>query len=181
MEIYISRRIPLFYKIVYYICMPKITTAPIHKARCLFLAIGLFGICICSAFGVQGVVPYSKVLKDALDVAATHPHWVVAQGAGNSMAPYYDAHTLLLVEKVPYTQLSPGMIAVYKDADGQFVGHSLLALSEEGWVAKGFNNSETDPSLVTASNFVGVIFGTLQHEGTNSPSSNLITVHGKHY
>lgn len=144
------------------------------------MIISLFMASISPVFGVQGVVPYPKVLKDALNVAAIHSNWMVAQGAGDSMAPYYDNNTLLLIDKTPFTELQPGMIAVYSDEEGQIVGHSLTQQTNEGWTAQGYNNSSADPALVTQDNLIGIIFGTLKFAGSPEPS-NLQIVHGKTY
>ncbi len=102
---------------------------------------------------------YQKALNDAAKVAAMNDSWTVMRGAGNSMLPLYGENSVLVVEKASFSQLSTGMVAVYKDSEGSLVAHTLTAKADSGWIAKGINNKSQDPEKVSAENFVGVVFG----------------------
>ncbi len=104
-------------------------------------------------------IPYQKALNDAVKVAAMKNTWTVMRGAGDSMVPLYGENSVLVVEKASFTELTAGMVAVYKDSEGSLVAHSLTAKTGSGWIAKGLNNRSQDPERVSAENFVGVVFG----------------------
>lgn len=117
-------------------------------------------------------VSYRQALADAERVASLHPDWIVMRTAGDSMAPHYNDNAILLVAKADFNSLRPGMIAVYRDAEGDLVGHPLVTLNENGWVAKGPNNGISDPTLVTPENFLGVVFGVFHSAGADARIGN---------
>lgn len=84
------------------------------------------------------------------------------------MAPYYGEGSVLLVDRAPYNKLRAGMMVVFRDADGDTVGHWLVRQENGGWVTQGVNNVELDPELLTEANYQGVIFGVLNSRGADA-------------
>ena len=109
------------------------------------------------------------------------------RGSGSSMLPYYGENSVLIVETASYNNLQLGMSVVYRDSNGDLVGHLLQGKSGDDWYARGFNNKKQDPQLITERNYVGVIFGILSGnssgERANGYSSNAKypIVNGKKY
>ncbi|MGE9297261.1 MAG: hypothetical protein ACQKBV_13340 [Puniceicoccales bacterium] len=113
-------------------------------------------------------VSLSKAISDAEKVAQSNPNWCVMLADGFSMAPHYGANSVLIIDQTNFRQLEAGMIVVYRDQEGDLVGHQLLARTADGWTAQGVNNPGEDPELVTPSNFRGVIFGVLNTRGADA-------------
>ena len=104
-------------------------------------------------------ISFGQAVVDAQKVAAMEENWVVMRAKGNSMAPHFTEHALLLVDKAPYSALKKGMIAVYKGEEGEMISHLVTEQTPQGWKAQGANNFREDPNKVTADNFVGIVFG----------------------
>ncbi|MEO0796263.1 MAG: hypothetical protein AAFX93_13930 [Verrucomicrobiota bacterium] len=130
-------------------------------------------------------VTLKQAINDALAAAEYRDHWMVMVGDGTSMDPYYGGGSVLLVSKTNYRCLKPGMMAVFRDREGDLVGHWLIEKVEGGWVSQGVNNGSADSTLVTERSYVGVIFGVLNSAGPDAEgiayarSNNLPTVIGK--
>ncbi len=130
-------------------------------------------------------VSYQKAFDDAVKVAAMKNSWTVMRGAGNSMAPLYGDNSVLVVEKASFTQLSLGMVAVYRDSEGSLVAHTVTAKTDSGWVAQGLNNRGEDPERISKKNFVGVVFGVFnasqdwQQSKTRPTTEQIPVVYGK--
>ena len=130
-------------------------------------------------------ISYQKALNDAVKVAAMKNTWTVMRGAGDSMIPLYGENSVLVVEKASFTQLSAGMVVVYKDSEGTLVAHPLTAKAGSDWVARGINNQSQDPERVSAENFVGVVFGVFnasqsgQESGVQISAQEIPVVYGK--
>ena len=109
------------------------------------------------------------------------------RGSGKSMLPYYGDNSVLIIETASYNKLKMGMSVVYRDSNGDLVGHLLQVKFGNDWYARGFNNKKQDPQVVTERNYVGVIFGILSGnsstEGISGQRSNTNypIVHGKKY
>jgi len=110
-------------------------------------------------------VPLEKAIEDATQVARNDPAWQVMLADGVSMAPYYSDNSVVIVDRPSFAELQAGMIVVYRDSEGDLVGHHLVQRTEAGWVSRGSNNGSPDPHPVTAQNYVGVIFGVLNTRG----------------
>lgn len=117
--------------------------------------------------GQNSPVSYRRALADAERVASLNPDWMVMRTAGNSMTPHYGDNAVLVVSKINYRSLRPGMIVVYRDQAGDLVGHTLVAMNADGWIARGQNNRINDPHPVTPENLVGVIFGVFHSAGAD--------------
>ncbi len=94
--------------------------------------------------------------------------WQVMIGAGESMAPLFGSHSVLVVDSAPFETLRTGMIAIYRDRSGDLVGHSLKHKDGPGWVAQGFNNWKSDSERVNDSNYVRIVFGVFSATATPS-------------
>ncbi len=113
------------------------------------------------------------------------------RGSGKSMLPYYGDNSVLIIETASYNKLKMGMSVVYRDNNGDLVGHLLQVKFGNDWYVRGFNNKKQDPQVVTERNYVGVIFGILSGnsgtEGTTEgisgqrSNTNYPIVHGKKY
>lgn len=106
-------------------------------------------------------VAIDDAVADGVTVAAMNPAWEVMIGAGKSMAPHYGEGSVLVVDRMPFEQLRPGMMVVFQDRDGDWVGHWLVSRDESGWRTQGANNGSMDPDTLTPERYRGVIFGVL--------------------
>jgi signal peptidase I len=138
-------------------------------AAALVLALGTLAPGRALALAPSSDVPLADALVEARAVAALNPHWEVLAVQGSSMEPQFGDSSLLLVGAATFDDLRPGMVVVYRDATGDWVAHRLIQRTADGWVAKGYNNANNDPGLVTAKNLRGVVFG-LVHYQTNAAS-----------
>jgi len=109
-------------------------------------------------------VPFTQALADAHQVTSLNSGWTVYVSHGESMLPQIDHNSLLLVDKASFDKLAVGMLVVYRDASGDLVSHRLIQCTSAGWVAKGLNNTQEDPSLVTRDNLQGVVFGVMHYQ-----------------
>jgi hypothetical protein len=133
----------------------------------LLLALALAG---CSSPVAQTLptpsanVPRQEAWHDAELLATREPGREVLVGAGDSMAPVYGDGTVLVVRPVSFDQLRAGMTVVYLDSEGRRIAHRLVSREEHGWQARGLNNTDPDPELVTAQNLIGEVYASLAHE-----------------
>lgn len=131
-------------------------------------------------------VSYRDALSDASSIAQLNTNWNVMRCSGASMEPFYSSDSILVVDKVKVADLRIGMIAVYRDADGDLVAHKVIeANSSQAW-AKGVNNTHRDPTPITADNLSGVVFTVLHTSGQSSAGdmamvNSLPIVFGKTY
>lgn len=132
-------------------------------------------------------VPYAQALQDAQSIARQNPNWEVARCQGFSMSPFFTERSLLLVKKIPFEKLRPGMVAVYTDSAGDIVAHKVTARAGEGWHCQAFQNKITDPTPVSSANFRGIVFGVLNANSGPDPDQvarmdrQIIAVMGKTY
>ena len=90
---------------------------------------------------------------------------IFAVKATGSMRPLFDGNCLLLTEPAPYKELAIGDIVVFRHArTGAHIVHRILEVRSGGYWTKGDHNDRMDDELVTASNYVGRIYGILYTE-----------------
>ncbi len=106
-------------------------------------------------------ISFRQAVHDALEIASMNSNWEVMRGVGESMLPFFGNRSLLLVDRTSFSSLKVGMIAVYRDSDGDLVAHQIYSQEEGGFSAKGFNNSRSDSDLLTGENFLGTVFGVV--------------------
>lgn len=158
------------------------TSPCITKATYLCIVFLLINTLSLFATEIPSPVKFQKALQDAQYIASMNPNWTVMEAEGDSMSPHYGSNALLVIEKTEFKDLSPGMIAIYKDKDGDYVGHIILEKTPDGYIAQGYNNTNKDPQLVRADNLVGTLFATLYYAPYSRNSIvHLPIVYGKTY
>ena len=105
-------------------------------------------------------------LSDARELAGSRPDLKVMRVEGTSMLPYFGNGAVLVVKTLPSEKLRAGMVVVYKNRFNETVAHRLEAsASTEGWIARGYNNRESDSTAVTKDNLLGVVYATFHSDG----------------
>jgi len=100
--------------------------------------------------------------KDAEAVAAMGEGRMTVIGAGDSMLPVYGEGTVLVLSKIDFAALQPGMQVAYMNNGGREVVHVLVSYesSANGWRVRGLNNETEDGALVTPYNLIGVVYAS---------------------
>lgn len=102
--------------------------------------------------------------RDAEALAALDPNRLTVIGAGASMRPVYGENTVLVLQKIPYESLTPGMNVAYRNEAGRVVLHRLVAKDPAGWRAAGLNNPVEDAERVTPENVLGIVYASFANE-----------------
>lgn len=142
------------------------------------VALGLLGAAQANA--KWGVSP-EQALHDARRIIAAHADWSIYRGDGVSMAPRFDETHILIVEKASVEALKPGMVALFHDAAGDLVAHTVIACDGAGIVTRGLNNDRQDPHPISGRAVVGVLVGTLAAHSPIPEAFALPTALGKSY
>ena len=95
--------------------------------------------------------------RTAEELAAGTSDCEVLVGSGDSMLPLYPDRTLLVVRRVPMSELRRGMTVVFIGDRGRPVAHALLEKTPSGWIARGLANASADRTLVRAQNYLGAV------------------------
>lgn len=162
--------------------MKALLHIPQFKNVAALLFITLLTVSAQAAIKPRADVTLSEAYAEAQQVAAMDADWYVTAADGRSMAPFYDADSVLVVDRAPFAELKSGMIVVYRDSDGDLVGHRLVAKEGSNWVARGIQNGGNDPYLVTPANYEGVVFGIFYSNGQDkSALASVDRVVGKTY
>lgn len=98
--------------------------------------------------------------RDAEQVASHDGDRVTVIGSGESMRPIYGENTVLVLTKINYADLKPGMQVAYVNEAGRRVVHVLLQPDERGWRVQGLNNANEDRERVTRYNLIGVVYAS---------------------
>lgn len=85
-------------------------------------------------------------------------------GTGDSMAPVYGESTILVISRLAFEELQPGMTVAYSNLHGHRVVHQLLVKDRLGWRIQGFNNEVEDNERVTRENLIGVVYASLAYD-----------------
>jgi len=102
--------------------------------------------------------------KDAELIASLGEGRVEVVGTGDSMAPVYGDSTILVISRIPFEELQPGMTVAYGNLRGHRVVHQLLTKDRLGWRIQGFNNETEDKERVTRENLIGVVYASLAYD-----------------
>jgi hypothetical protein len=86
-------------------------------------------------------------------------------GSGESMLPVYGENTVLVITKIDYARLQPGMQVAYMSRGGAQVVHVLIQKEDGGWRVKGLNNEVEDYDRVTPSDLIGVVYASFATNG----------------
>jgi hypothetical protein len=101
--------------------------------------------------------PLAEARQLAKAVVASAPGAFVMRGQGQSMQPLYPDGTLLVVQPVPYENLTRGMTVVFQSPDQRSITHVLVAKTADGWRTSGLNNRRADFLPVNARSLRGVV------------------------
>lgn len=86
------------------------------------------------------------------------------------MAPIYGDNTMLVVTKIAFHELEPGMqVAYLNDRERRVVHRLVRQISPEAWTVQGFNNEHLDASRVTPWNLIGVVYASFVHDLPDEP------------
>ncbi len=147
-----------------------------NGAVALALAIASLVPLTARAVAPSSGVPYSEILAAAQKVTCLNTSWKIFVVKGDSMEPQFGKNSVILTAPTEFKDLRPGMLVVYQDSFGDMVAHRLIQNTAKGWIAKGYNNHDVDPGLVTSANLQGVIFGVLNYKsGTDSIASAAVS------
>jgi len=102
--------------------------------------------------------------KDAELVASMGEGRASAAGSGGSMQPVYGDNTMIVISKIAYEQLKPGMTVAYLNHRGHQVVHQIIANEAGGWSVQGLNNEIEDLDHVTRENLLGVVYASFAAE-----------------
>ncbi|MFA6963060.1 MAG: hypothetical protein WC205_20065 [Opitutaceae bacterium] len=139
----------------------------------MFTLVGL-GLPGCAGDPAASVVPKPapstdvgklRAWQDAEKVAARAEGRETVVGSGESMMPIYGENTVLVLTKINYADLKPGMQVAYVNEAGHRVVHVLLSLGVNGWRIQGLNNEEEDTERVTRYNLIGVVYASFATDG----------------
>src|SRR5579883_3103358 len=119
---------------------------------------------------------FSDTLSDAAKIASRHSDMQVLRIEGKSMLPFFGEGSVVIVKKIAAESLQAGMVVVYQNRFGETVAHRLIAQTNDGWVAQGFNNNAADTTHVNASNLMGVVYATLHSDGNTQATAALTSL-----
>lgn len=143
----------------------------------------LLGLLVLAASPLQagwGVSP-AQALEEARQIVADRNGWSIYRGDGHSMAPRFDATHLLIVKEADFGNLQPGMIALFRDAEGDLVAHTVSQCDDTGFTTRGLNNRRSDPVRIPGEALLGVLIGTLAADAAIPEAYPLPTALGKTY
>jgi hypothetical protein len=86
-------------------------------------------------------------------------------GSGVSMLPVFGENTVLVITKIDYDRLQPGMQVAYMSRGGAQVVHVLMEKEGDGWRVQGLNNETEDHDRVSPSNLIGVVYASFATDG----------------
>jgi signal peptidase I len=110
-------------------------------------------------------VSLDTVLADAHKLASRHAGTQVLRIEGQSMLPFFGEGSVIVIKKIDASRLRPGMVVVYTNRFGETVAHRLVATTDGGWIARGFNNPAADSTVVNNTNLLGVVYATFHSNG----------------
>lgn len=116
-------------------------------------------------------ISLDKAVAEASALAAKTPGWKAMLGDGSSMKPHYGRGDVLLVKSTRLDRVQKGMMVVFRDSEGDLVGHTVVAKTPDGLQVRGVNNAANDLDLVTPANYEGVIVGVLHTNGRGDTRS----------
>lgn len=147
------------------------------------LLLGLLGLALSlpAVLEARSSVAPERALADANRLLTRFSEWSLYRGTGDSMAPRFDANHLLFVKSVSGADLRPGMIALFHDAEGDLVAHTVLDNDGQTVATRGLNNAAADPLRIEHTAVVGVLIGTLAANAPFSADLDLPVALGKTY
>jgi len=115
------------------------------------------------------IVPSSNVSrvqawKDAEMISSLGEGRSTAAGSGGSMQPVFGDNTMVVISRIAYEELQPGMTVAYLNHRGHQVVHQIIEQDASGWRVQGLNNETEDLDHVTRENLLGVIYASFAAE-----------------
>lgn len=104
--------------------------------------------------------PAADPLADARALATAHQGLRIMRVSGTSMEPFFTDGAVVVVRPLAFARLETGMLVIYRNRFGETVAHRLVAHTAAGWRAKGQANDKPDSTIVTPTNFIGVVYAT---------------------
>ncbi len=99
-------------------------------------------------------------LADARALATAHQGLRIMRISGTSMEPFFTDGAVVVVRPLAFARLETGMLVIYRNRFGETVAHRLVVHTADGWRARGQANDKPDSTLVTPTNFIGVVYAT---------------------
>ncbi len=112
------------------------------------------------------VVSPFDAIEGAKKYVSAHPGSDYSIGSGNSMAPLYRDHSVIVTERKELGSLHVGQTVVFMGSQGVPVAHTLIARSGSGWVTMGLGNAEPDQGVLTDAAYMGVVVRAYQATGS---------------
>ncbi len=129
--------------------------------------------------GIRGVVDLDQAGRDLQSVVNRNPDLRIFAATGRSMAPFFDEYSLLLVRPVEIDTLKPGMIVVFRDNEGDLVGHRLVRDGYGNLRTRGHANSRLDEEPLSAERLVGAVVATFKTNAITAASGRYPVAVGK--
>ncbi len=89
--------------------------------------------------------------------AQAHPDCEVLLGRGDSMLPFYQDNTVLVVAHLAMSELRVGMTVIFFGESGRPVAHVLVEKNTGGWRTRGVGNREDDRTPMRYGNYIGAV------------------------
>lgn len=156
------------------------TAAVCKSVSTLFLSL-LATLVLAANLSAKSSVTPEQALADASFLTSRFPQWSVYRADGASMAPRFDENHLLLVQDAKGGELKPGMVALFRDAEGDLVAHTVISNDGTSLATRGLNNPSLDPVRIPYDSVVGVLVGTLAANAPFSDHHELTVALGKTY
>lgn len=131
-------------------------------------------------YAASTAISLDQAAQEAALIASNKPGWSAMLGDGTSMKPHYGKGDVLLIQTSSLNRIRPGMIAVYRDAGGDLVGHTVVDATSRGLRVKGLNNLSADSEWVTRDNYQGVVVGVLHTNGKGTGNGLPLVIGKKH-
>ncbi len=110
---------------------------------------------------VDGVAERREALAAARRMTAGDASLLVKVVDGDSMMPGLPDGSVVVLKRVPFESLRPGMTVGYENHWGRAVLHSLVRPRGSEWEVRGISNPESDRDRITRDNFLGVLYAVI--------------------
>lgn len=126
-------------------------------------------------------ISISMAAEESARITSLNSGWTIYRADGDSMHPHYGANSLLIVREVAVSELRKGMIVLYRDHEGDVVGHTVADVNAHGVRAKGTYTENLDPTPITGENIVGVVLGVMHASSESKVLAEKPLALGKRY
>ena len=113
--------------------------------------------------------------QQAQTIAQGLPNAWCVKGQGNSMQPLYPDGTVMVLQKLAWDQLTPGMTVVYgADPNNLFnlgCGTIVKKAAVESWTVRELLNSRPETMTVTTDNYIGTVVAAVHGRASARPGA----------